>query len=70
MVPCASPVAILIDSTLVHIASSRGEDTQVSSDEETRSQVQDGDERTAATRVQAQEEDMTGNGDEDGQGEE
>ena len=68
--PALCPWPLLIDSTLVHIASSRGKDTLVGSDEETRSQVQDGDEQTVATHVQAQEGDMTGNGDIDGQSEE
>ena len=68
--PALCPWPLLIDSTPGHIASSWGEDTQVGSDEETRSQVQDADEQTAATRVQAQEEGMTGNGDKDGQSEE
>ena len=48
----------LIDSTFVGVPPSLGEGTQVESDEETRSPVQDGDERTVATR---QEEDITGN---------
>ena len=61
--PALSPWPLLMDSTFVHIASSRGEGTPVESDEEIRSQGQDGDERTAATRVRTQEEDITGNGD-------
>jgi len=62
--PVLCPWPLLIDSTFVRIASFRGEDTTVHSDEGARSQVQDGDEQTA-TSVQAQEEeDTTGNGDE------
>ena len=60
----------LIDSTFVPIGSSPGKGTQVDSDEVTNSRVQDGDERTAATRVQAQEEDITGNSDKGRQNEE
>jgi len=68
--PELCPWPLLIDSTFVHITSSRGGDVTVDSDEETRLQAQDGDERTAATRVQAQEEeDTTGNGDEEKQSE-
>ena len=55
----------LTDSTFVRIALSRGGGTWVDSDEEKRWQKQD--ERTAATRVQAQEEDITGNGDKEKQ---
>ena len=68
--PALSPWPLLMDSTFVHIASSRGEGLQVDSDEETRSQVQDGDERTAATCVQTQEEDIIGGGDKERQNEE
>ena len=68
--PALGPWPLRIDPTLVHRASSRGEDTQVGSDDETRSQVQDGHERTAATCVQVQEKDMTGNGDKKRQSEE
>ena len=60
----------LISSTFAHIASYLREGTQFNPDEDTRSQAQDGDERTAATRVQAQEEDITGNGDKERQNEE
>ena len=60
----------LSDSTVVHIVSSQGKDTRVDSHEEKGSQVQDGDERTAARRVQAQEEDTTRNGDKEKQYEE
>ena len=60
----------LLDSTFVRIASSQGEDSQVDSDEETRSQAQDRDEHTAATHCQAQEEDITGNSDNERQNEE
>ena len=57
------------DPTCVHIAPSRGGGTRVDFDEEKRRQQQDGDQRTAATRVQAQEEDITGNGDKEKQNE-
>ena len=67
--PALSPWP-LIDSTFVRIASSRGEGIQVNSDDETRSQVQDWDEWTAATRVQAQDEDIIGNGNKERQNEE
>ena len=59
----------LINSTFVHMLLSRGEGTQVNFDEEKRWQEQDADERTAATRVQAQEEHITGNGDKEKQNE-
>ena len=68
--PALCPWPLRIDPTLVDIASARKEDTRVDYDEETTSQVQDGNERTAATRVQAQEVDMTGNGDKERKGEE
>jgi hypothetical protein len=65
--PALFPWPLLIDSTLMLAESFQREDTTVDSDEdeETRSQVQDGDERTAKeTRVQAQEEeDTAGNSD-------
>ena len=60
--PALRPWPLLVDSTLVHIASSRGEDAQVDYDAETRSRVQAGDEQMAATHVQAQEEGVTRNG--------
>ena len=60
----------LIDSTFVHIGSFPGIGTHVNSDEVTRSHVQDGDERTVATRVQAQENDIIGNGGKERQNEE
>ena len=60
--PAPCPWPLLINPTLVHMTSSRGDDSQVSSDEETRPQVQDGGERTAATHIQAQEKAMTGSG--------
>ena len=53
--PALCPWPLLIDPAPVHMALSWGEDTTVDSDEETRSQVQGADERTAAT--------PTGNGD-------
>ena len=68
--PVLSPWPLRIDLTLAHIESSRGEDTWVDYDEGTRSQVQNGEERTAATHVQAQEEDMTGSGENERQSEE
>ena len=61
--PVLCPWPLLLDSAPVHMALSRGEDTPVDYDVETRSQVQDADERTAATHVQAQEESTTRNGD-------
>ena len=63
------PLPLPIDPTLVHIASSRGEDTQVGSDEERRSQGQVGEERTAAARIQAQGKDLKGNGNKERQSE-
>jgi len=68
--PALSPRPLLIDSTFVRLESWRGEATTVDSDQETRSQVQDRNERTAATGVQAQEEEnTTGNGDEENKSE-
>ena len=60
----------LIASTFVRATSFWGESSQVDSDEETRSQVQDRDGHTAATRCQAQEEDIIGYGDKERQNEE
>ena len=69
--PALYPWPFPIYPFVVRTVSSLGEVTTEGSDEETRSQVQDGDERTAATRVQAQEEeDTTGNGDEENKSEE
>jgi len=68
--PVLFPRPSLIDSTFVRLESSRGEDTTVDSNEETRSQVQYGNERTAATGVQAQEENATRSGNEENKSEE
>ena len=68
--PALCPWPLRIDLTLAHIESSQGEDIRVDYDEETRSQIHNGEERTAATRVQAQEEDMMGSGENKRQSEE
>jgi len=69
--PALHPWPLLIDPTSLRKVASLGEVTTVGSGEETRSQVQDGNERIAATGVQAQEqEDTTGNGNEENHSEE
>ena len=68
--PALCPRPLPIDPTLVRVASSRGGDKQVSPDEGTRSQTQDGEKRTTATRIQAQEKPLTRNGDKERQSEE
>jgi len=68
--PAPFPRPSLIDSTFVRLGPSRGEATTADSDQETRSQVQGGNERTAATGVQVQEENTTGSGNEESKSEE